>query len=143
MISLMLLLASGAPQAAASAPVPPAAPAERCMAMITAGDTVRLVETPQFKLLQGPQRLVLPKVGATISGVECVRDDIVPASGDIRLLLQHGLPLFIVAGQKVLVLSIVDGQVQVQMMRGVLDDGERVRIVTVLGEYEKQAGRQG
>lgn len=148
MISLLLALAlaAAAPQTAAApaAPAaPPAAPAERCMAMIAEGDTVRLVEAPQFKLLQGPQRLVLPQVGATVSGIECVRDDIVPAPGDIRLLLQHGLPLFIVAGQRVLLLSIPDGQVQVQMMRGELDDGERVRIVTVLGEYEQQAGRPG
>lgn len=142
MISLLLALAAAAPQAAAAPAAPPAAPAERCMAMIAEGDNVRLVEAPQFKLLNGPQRLVLPQVGATVSGIECVRDDIVPASGDIRLLLQHGVPLFIVAGQRVLLLSIPDGQVQVQMMRGQLDDNERVRIVAVLGEYEKLAARR-
>ena len=112
------------------------------MAMIADADNVRLVETPQFKLLEGPQTLVLPNVGATISGIECLRSDIVPARGDIRLMLQHGLPLFIVAGQRVLLLSIPDGQVQVQMMRGQLDDNEKVRVVAVLGEYERQA-REG
>lgn len=109
------------------------------MAMIAEGDNVRLVETPQFSLLRGPQVLVLPDVGATISGVECIRSDIVPATDDIRLLLQHGLPLFIVEGQRVLLLSIPEGQVQAQMMRGALSDEERTRVLARLADYEKLA----
>jgi hypothetical protein len=107
--------------------------------MVAEGDNVRLIETPQFTLLRGPQALVLPNVGATISGIECIRADIVPASGDIRLLLQHGLPLFIVEGQRVLLLSIPEGQVQAQMMRGALSDDERTRVLARLADYEKLA----
>ncbi len=109
------------------------------MAMIAEGEDIRLVETPQFTLLRGPQNLVLPNVDATISGVQCIRADIVPAAGDIRLLLQHGLPLFIVEGQRVLLLSIPEGQVQAQMMRGALSDDERTRVLARLADYEKLA----
>ena len=130
-------LADAAPHAA------PAAAPERCMAMIADGDQVRLVETPGFSLLTGPRQLVLPQVGATISGIECVRADIVPAPGDIRLLTQQGLPLFIVAGQRVLLLSIQDGQVQAQMMKGQLDDIERQRVFEQLAAYERQAAAGG
>ncbi len=109
------------------------------MAMVAEGDNVRLVETPRFTLLNGPLTLVLPDVGATISGIECIRSDIVPAAGDIRLLVQHGLPLFIVEGQRVLLLSIPEGQVQAQMMRGALSEDERTRVLARLAEYETQA----
>lgn len=141
MIGLLIALGLGATTAATPAAAPAAAPppVERCMAMIAETDTVRLVETPQFTLLRGPQTLVLPNVGATISGVECIRSDIVPAAGDIRLLLQHGLPLFIVEGQRVLLLSIPEGQVQAQMMRGALTDDERTRVLARLADYEKLA----
>lgn len=141
MIGSLLALGFGAAAAAAPAAAPPTAPpaVERCMAMIAEGDNIRLVETPQFTLLRGPQALVLPNVGAAISGVECIRGDIVPAAGDIRLLLQHGLPLFIVEGQRVLMLSIPDGQVQAQMMRGALTDDERTRVLARLAEYERSA----
>lgn len=141
MIGLLIALGLGASAAATPAAAPAAAPApvERCMAMIAEGDNVRLVETPQFTLLAGPQALVLPDVGATISGVECIRSDIVPAPDDIRLLLQHGLPLFIVEGQRVLLLSIPEGQVQAQMMRGALSDDERTRVLARLADYEKLA----
>lgn len=134
MIALLLALGLGAPVATAAP-----APAERCMAMVAEGDNIRLVETPRFTLLNGPLTLVLPDVGATISGIECIRADIVPAAGDIRLLVQHGLPLFIVEGQRVLLLSIPEGQVQAQMMRGALSDDERARVLARLGDYETQA----
>lgn len=141
MIGLLVALGFSASAATAPAAAPATTPAavERCMAMIAEGDNVRLVETPQFTLLRGPQALVLPNVGATISGVECIRADIVPAAGDIRLLLQHGLPLFIVEGQRVLLLSIPEGQVQAQMMRGALTDDERTRVLARLAEYERLA----
>lgn len=134
-----LLVTLGLAAAAAAPPAVASAPAERCMAMIAEVENVRLVETPQFTLLRGPQTLVLPDVGATISGVQCIRADIVPAAGDIRLLLQHGLPLFIVEGQRVLLLSIPEGQVQAQMMRGALSDDERTRVLARLADYEKLA----
>lgn len=141
MIGLLVALgfSASAATAPAAAPATPPVAVERCMAMIAEGDNVRLVETPQFTLLRGPQALVLPNVGATISGVECIRTDIVPAVGDIRLLLQHGLPLFIVEGQRVLLLSIPEGQVQAQMMRGALTDDERTRVLARLAEYERLA----
>lgn len=141
MIGLLVALgfSASAATAPAAAPATPPVAVERCMAMIAEGDNVRLVETPQFTLLRGPQALVLPNVGATISGVECIRGDIVPAAGDIRLLLQHGLPLFIVEGQRVLLLSIPEGQVQAQMMRGALTDDERTRVLARLAEYERLA----
>ena len=134
MIGLLLAFAA-ATSAQPAVPLPP----ERCLAMIAEGDNVRLIEAPQFKLLEGPQILTLPNVGATISGIQCLRTDIVPAPGDIRLMTQHGLPLFIVVGQRVLLLSIPEGQVQVQMMRGELDANERLRVLDRLAEYEQRA----
>ncbi|MFN3859704.1 MAG: hypothetical protein ACK4RV_18325 [Caulobacter sp.] len=65
-----------------------------------------------------------PPAGARVVGVTCWRADLVPAAFDDRSISTLGVPLYVNAGERQIVLEIHAGRVAYRMVRGQLRRAE-------------------
>ncbi|MBV8801222.1 MAG: hypothetical protein JO208_15640, partial [Alphaproteobacteria bacterium] len=69
---------------------------ENCKAMLKDGDDVKNVDVKVIDNTEDKKKFEVPvPAGYTLSAVECVRNDIVPAPNDYRVLNFAGVPLYI------------------------------------------------
>ena len=71
-----------------------------------------------------------------INGLMCGRESLIPDPSD-WVVVRAGLPFFISAGDRILVLEIVDGRLQARMMKGVMLEEEQTPMQSRIDELQE------
>lgn len=115
---LALALACGAGGAAF------AQTADRCRLVVQGAEDLTTLEEPVFSIADQRGRLTPPAYDGTLAMVSCQRNSIVPLPGDYRVLLDFGVPLTIIHGERVAVLELVEGRLNFRMLSGQVLPGD-------------------
>ena len=113
----LLLLAATAPAIAQDAP------ASGCAYMVLpAGGQIEMRPTEGLDALFTDPQVAPPPppAGLRVVGVTCWRPDLVPAEYDDRAISALGVPLYVKAGERSLVLEIHSGRFTYRMVQGQL-----------------------
>lgn len=109
---------------------------DRCQAVVQSGEELVTLEEPTFSIADRPGVLTRPDVAGELALVSCQRASIVPLPGDYRVLLDLGVPLTIIHGERVAVLELVEGRLNYRMISGAVLPGDVAPIQQTLNDAQ-------
>ena len=123
----------------ASTPVGPAPqPVEKCGVSYAIGkDRTRFKPMPTMRVAgTEPGKFRMPRIDeGKVTSVMCGRASLVPGRSD-WLVLDAGVPLFIVSNKRLLVLEIDKGKFRTRMIRGKMTGEESIAVQARLKEFQ-------
>ena len=125
--ALVLISAAGA--AVAQTP-------DQCQLVVQGAEDLVTLETPVFSVSDVRGRLTPPAYEGQLAMVSCQRSTIVPLPGDYRVLLDFGVPLTIIHGDRAAVLELVEGRLNYRMLSGQVASGDVTPIQQSLNDAQ-------
>ena len=137
--------AAEAPRAAPAAPAA-AAPIEKCGVVYAGADgSLANMMMPSLHVLElaDDASFQLPAdAPPNVKGVTCGRESLIPARNDYKVL-GAGIPLTIIHGERLGALTIVDGHLRFQMLKGEMTELEMPKIGAYLDAAQLALNKQG
>jgi hypothetical protein len=124
---------------AVSAPAGAQATNESC-AVIVPGEsgTEETIHVPEF-IVTGTPSFRLPAGYENATAVICGRDELRIRDDDYRVLVEGGVPLFVISGDRMLIFQMENGQFYVEFEGGELSDDEGERIQSALDRAQENS----
>lgn len=98
--------------------------ADVCRPVVEQDGSLVTLEEPRFSIANSPGILQRVNVAGELAMVTCERRTIVPLPGDYRVIRDLGVPLTLVAGERVSAVEQVEGRLHVRMVQGQVLPGE-------------------
>lgn len=110
--------------------------ADQCNLVIVGEPDLITLEEPVFSVSDVRGRLTPPAYEGQLAMVSCQRPTIVPRPGDYRVLLDFGVPLTIIHGDRAAVLELVEGRLNFRMLSGAVLPGDVTPIQQSLNDAQ-------
>lgn len=131
-----LVLFAAAGDAAAQTP-------DRCQLVVQGPEDLVTLEAPVFSVSDVRGSLRPPAHEGQLAMVSCQRTTIVPLPGDYRVLLDFGVPLTIIHGDRAAVLELVEGRLNFRMLSGQVLPGDVAPIQQSLNDAQSVINASG
>ena len=110
--------------------------ADVCRPVVEQDGSLVTLEEPRFSIANSPGILERVNVPGELAMVTCERRTIVPLPGDYRVIRDLGVPLTLVAGERVSAVEQVEGRLHVRMVQGQVQPGEITLIQGFLNDAQ-------
>lgn len=116
---------------------------DRCQLVVQGPEELVTLETPVFSISDVRGRLTPPPYEGQLAMVSCQRGAIVPLPGDYRVLLDFGVPLTLIHGDRAAVLELVEGRLNYRMLSGQVTPGDVAPIQQSLNDAQSVINASG
>lgn len=116
---------------------------DRCQLVVQGAEELVTLEVPVFSVSDVRGRLTPPAYEGQLAMVSCQRSTIVPLPGDYRVLLDFGVPLTLIHGERAAVLELVEGRLNYRMLSGQVMPGDVAPIQQSLNDAQSVINAAG
>lgn len=116
---------------------------DRCQLVVQGAEELVTLEAPVFSIADVRGRLSPPAYEGQLAMVSCQRNTIVPLPGDYRVLLDFGVPLTLIHGERAAVLELVEGRLNYRMLSGQVMPGDVAPIQQSLNDAQTVINASG
>lgn len=116
---------------------------DRCQLVVQGAEELVTLEAPVFSVSDVRGRLTPPAYEGQLAMVSCQRSTIVPLPGDYRVLLDFGVPLTLIHGERAAVLELVEGRLNYRMLSGQVMPGDVAPIQQSLNDAQSVINASG
>lgn len=116
---------------------------DHCRLVVQGAEELVTLESPVFSISDVRGRLTPPRYEGQLAMVSCQRSSIVPLPGDYRVLLDFGVPLTLIHGDRAAVLELMEGRLNYRMLSGQVMPGDVAPIQQSLNDAQSVINASG